>query len=105
MSCSACPNPFCKTQPKAQSRSRDSSPARFGNPRGFEKTPVSTDMRFVSGGVLQIFKIVGVLDLENEYPPLPVRFAVDQAWVGFERLVRLDYRAFHRSVDVARRFH
>jgi hypothetical protein len=84
------PNPLCKTQPKAQSPSRDSSPARFENRRALEKISVSTDLLFVSGGVFQIFEVVGILDLENEYPPLRVRFAVDQARVGFERLVRLD---------------
>src|SRR5204862_1105929 len=105
MSCSAFPNPLCKTQSKAQSPSRDSSPARFGNRRAFEKISVSTDLRFVSGGVFQIFEVVGILDLENEYPSLPVRFAVDQARIGFEPLVRFDNRAFHRRVNVARRFH
>src|SRR4029079_19175656 len=87
------------------SPSRDSPPARFRNPRAFEKTSVSTDLRFVSGCVFEILEIVRILDLKNEYPSLRVGFAVDQAWIGFERLVCLDNRAFHRRIDVACRFH
>ena len=36
-----------------------------------------TDLLFVSFRVFQLFEIVGVVDLEDENPPLTVGFAVD----------------------------
>src|SRR6266478_4099899 len=51
--------------------------------------------------VFQLFEIVGVVDLENENPALPVGFAVDQARVSFERLVYLDNCSFDWGVNVA----
>src|SRR5436190_1248579 len=73
--------------------------------RGSSDSDPRSDLFLVRACVFQLFKVIRVIDLEKEYPALPVRFAVDQARVGFERVVRLDNRAFHRCVDVARRFH
>src|SRR4029077_5193267 len=59
------------------------------------------DLLFVRSCVFQLLEIFGVIDLENEDPALAERFAIDQAWICFERFVYLDHFAFYRRIDVA----
>src|SRR5438067_10094678 len=57
------------------------------------------DLLLISLRIFQLLEIVGIIDLENENPTLPIRFAVDYTRVGFERFVHVDNCALHRRVD------
>ena len=60
----------CENETAQKERCQDEQTAAEHRASG-KHTEGSIDLFLVSGGVFQIFEIVGILDLENKYPPWP----------------------------------